>query len=260
MEQNKEIKILVAAHKKYEMPTDEIYLPIHVGAEGKEAIGFISDNTGDNISTKNPFFCELTAIYWGWKNLSCDYIGLVHYRRHFKGKGHGKKIKNVLSKKQLLKLIQKYSNTVFLPKKRHYWIETNRNQYLHAHHQEGLDNTEKVIKDDYPEYLEFWNYTMKKRSGHRFNMFIMEKSVFDAYCEWLFDILFKVEKMTNITDWNQSEQRVYGYLAERLLDVYLLKNKINTKDLSYMFMEKQNWLKKGFNFIKRKFRKNSVGK
>ena len=77
------IKIIVAAHKKYWMPTDPVYLPVHVGAEGKAPIGYMPDNTGDNISSKNPHFCELTGLYWAWKNLDADYLGLVHYRRYF---------------------------------------------------------------------------------------------------------------------------------------------------------------------------------
>lgn len=79
----KNIKIIVATHKKYKMPVDEIYLPMHVGADGKESLGYIKDNSGDNISYKNPYFCELTGLYWAWKNINADYIGLVHYRRHF---------------------------------------------------------------------------------------------------------------------------------------------------------------------------------
>lgn len=254
MEQNKRnIKIIVAAHKKYEMPNDDMYFPIHVGAEGKDSIGYVGDNSGDNISSKNPYYCELTGVYWAWKNLECDYIGLVHYRRHFKEKKHGKGFGNVLSSITLKKMIDKYPDTVFLPNKRHYWIETNRNQYLHAHHHEGITNTEKILEKDYPKYFEFWKRTMKKRSGHRFNMFIMKKNIFDSYCEWMFDVLFKVEKMTDISKWNKSEQRIYGYISERLLDVYLLTNSIKSKDIPYMFMEKQNWIKKGFKFVKRKF-------
>ena len=79
----KDIKVIVATHKKYKMPEDKLYFPIHVGKEGKNDIGFIGDNTGDNISVKNPNFCELTGLYWAWKNLEADYIGLTHYRRHF---------------------------------------------------------------------------------------------------------------------------------------------------------------------------------
>lgn len=83
--QNKalDIKIIIAAHKKYRMPQDDIYIPLHVGAEGKESIGYQGDNTGENISKLNPYFCELTGMYWMWKNLKADYLGLAHYRRHF---------------------------------------------------------------------------------------------------------------------------------------------------------------------------------
>ena len=41
-----DIKILVAVHKKYWMPEDTVYLPLHVGAEGKEDLGYTNDNTG----------------------------------------------------------------------------------------------------------------------------------------------------------------------------------------------------------------------
>ena len=80
----KDIKIIVATHKPYEMPIDKMYMPIHVGAEGKDNIGFQRDDCGINISDKNYSFCELTGLYWAWKNIEFDYLGLVHYRRHFK--------------------------------------------------------------------------------------------------------------------------------------------------------------------------------
>lgn len=77
------IKVLVATHKKYCMPAERIYLPIQVGKAGKESLGYQGDDIGDNISWKNPSYCELTGAYWGWKNLQCDYVGLCHYRRYF---------------------------------------------------------------------------------------------------------------------------------------------------------------------------------
>ena len=83
----KNYKIIVATHKQFTMPEDaELYLPIHVGSEGKEKLGYQCDNEGDNISNLNPYYCELTGLYWAWKNLDCDYLGLVHYRRYFTSK------------------------------------------------------------------------------------------------------------------------------------------------------------------------------
>ena len=67
------IKVIVAVHKPYWMPIDGCYLPLHVGKEGKNDIGFVGDNTGDNISSKNANYCELTGLYWAWKNLQADY-------------------------------------------------------------------------------------------------------------------------------------------------------------------------------------------
>lgn len=77
------IKILVATHKLYWMPTDSVYIPIQVGKVGKANLGYLTDDTGDNISAKNVHYCELTGVYWAWKNLKCDYIGLCHYRLYF---------------------------------------------------------------------------------------------------------------------------------------------------------------------------------
>ena len=79
-----DIKIIIAIHKPYWVPTDSIYLPVQVGAAGKVSIeNYQRDDEGENISHKNAHYCELTGLYWAWKNLKVDYIGLAHYRRHF---------------------------------------------------------------------------------------------------------------------------------------------------------------------------------
>lgn len=64
-EKKKTVQIIIAAHKPYRMPDDPLYLPLQVGAEGKESIGYQWDDEGDNISALNPYFCELTGLYWG---------------------------------------------------------------------------------------------------------------------------------------------------------------------------------------------------
>ena len=245
------IRVIVAAHKAYRMPKDSMYLPLHVGKAGKNLeLGFQGDNTGDNISAKNPSFCELTGIFWAWKNLDADYVGLAHYRRQFT------MLKGTSDRRDVLTLDQAqllFANVdVLLPNRRNYWIETNYSQYVHAHHKEDLDETRKIIEEKYPAYIPAYDKSMKKTTGHRFNMFIMKKDLADAYCAWLFDILFELEKRLDISSYNKNDQRVFGFVSERLLDVWLMTNNIKSKDIPYIFLEKENWITKGINFIMRK--------
>ena len=248
-----DIKILVATHKEYWMPKDEVYLPLHVGREGKQDLGYICDNTGENISLKNANYCELTGLYWAWKNLDCEYIGLCHYRRYFSKKSIGKDKKAaILHKDDYEKLLQKYD--VLLPTKRNYYIETVRSQYEHAHNKRDLDEVEKIVQELYPEYSEAFTKVMKRTKLHILNMFVMKKDRFDEYCKWLFDILFELEKKIDISDYNQYEARVFGFLSERLFNVWLEKQELNCCEVPVVFLEKQNWGKKIYEFLKRKFR------
>jgi hypothetical protein len=247
-----DIKIIIATHKTYQMPKDSMYLPLQVGAEGKADLGYVKDNSGDNISEKNANYCELTGLYWAWKNLDADYIGLSHYRRHFCLKSSkGDKWQKILTKEQLEPLLQKHD--IILPNPRNYFIETNYDQYVHAHHAEDLDTTREILQERYPEYLPIYDDYMKRTIGHRFNMFIMKKEIFDAYCSWLFEILFELEKRLDISDYSKNDARVFGFVSERLIDVWIENNKLSYLEMPVEFMEKENWLKKGSAFLKRKF-------
>lgn len=246
-----DIKLLVATHKTYWMPDDEIYYPIQVGrALNKNDLGYFRDDSGDNISVKNKNYCELTGLYWAWKNLDADYIGLAHYRRHFTLKKSTDKHSLPITKAELEPVLSKFD--VILPRKRYYYIETTYNQYIHAHHRVDLDTTEAILKERYSDYLDAYKNVMEKSSGHRFNMFIMKKEVFDSYCEWLFSILFELENRLDISQYSTNDARVFGFVGERLLDVWIQTNHIQYKEIPYVFMEKQNWIKKGGAFLKRK--------
>lgn len=246
------IKMMVAAHKKYQMPEDQAYYPVHVGAEGKESIGYVPDNTGDNISAKNPNYCELTGLYYMWKNEDYDVLGLAHYRRYFiNKKKKGDKWDKILTTNNI-KSIMKHTDIV-LPKKRNYFIETNYSQYVHAHHAIDLDTTREIIAEKHPDYLNAYDKSMKKTSGHRFNMFIMKKQYADEYCEWMFDILFELEKRLDISDYSVNDARVFGFVSERLIDVWINTKGYEYKELPVQFMEEVNWWVKGTNFLKRKF-------
>ena len=247
-----DVKIIVATHKPYWMPSDPLYVPVHVGAEGKERLGFTPDNTGDNISSRNANYCELTGLYWAWKNLDCEYLGLAHYRRHFTVLRGTSDRRDVMSLDQARSLLA--NNDVLLPTKRNYWIESNYTQYVHAHHKEDLDTTREIIMERYPKYIKAYDSSMKKTTGHRFNMFIMKKELADAYCTWLFDILFELEKRLDISEYSANDKRVFGFVSERLLDVWLETNGIKPKDIPYIFLEKENWFTKIMNFIMRKLK------
>lgn len=248
-----DIKIIVATHKKYWMPSDSMYIPVHVGAKGKESIGYQRDDEGDNISEKNANYCELTGLYWAWKNLDAEYIGLAHYRRHFSNRSKsGDKTRRVITKGELEEKLKK--TDVLLPTPRNYWIESNYSQYVHAHHAIDLDTTKQILEEKYPEYVKAWDECMKKTSGHRFNMFIMKKDKFNAYCKWMFDVLFELENRLDISSYNKNDSRVFGFVSERLLDIWLQTNNVDYMNTSYIFMEKQNWLKKGSSFLMRKLK------
>ena len=255
----KSVKVLIATHKKYQMPTDEMYLPVHVGAAGKESIGYQRDDQGENISELNPFFCELTGLYWAWKNLDSDYIGLAHYRRHFSLNPHAKdKWKAVLRKKDIEKDLN--VTKIFVPSKRRYYIETLYSHYAHTHYVSQLDETRMIISEMYPEYLDSYDKVVKQRWGYMFNMMIMEKSLFNNYCSWLFDILFELRNRLGEDGLTPFHSRYYGRVSEIIFNVWLVEQekkgkikKSEIKEIPFIHMEKINWWKKGGAFLKAKF-------
>ena len=251
------IKVIVAAHKSYEMPSDELYLPVHVGAAGKESIGYQRDDDGENISNLNPYFCELTGFYWAWKNLKEDYIGLVHYRRHFAM--DGKTLETAQIKPYLSKI------KIFTPKKRWYVIETLKSHYAHTHYPEHIDITRKVIMVKYPEYQKAFDKALKQRWGYMFNMMIMEKSFFNDYCTWLFDILFEVYKIVDCSSYTAFEKRYVGRLSELLFNVWLenaiASGKVKKNEtMELAFDIEENMLVKVPAFLKAKFLGKKYGR
>jgi len=253
-----DIRVLVATHKKTRMPTRGCYLPIQVGAAYGGDFCDVKDNTGDHISDKNTSFCEMTALYWGWKNLQADAIGLCHYRRYFTRRAIGYVWKILVTEPEVERYLQQVP--VILPRKRNYWVETNYSQYIHAHHIQDLTLTRQILQQKYPDYLEPYDRVMKKTTGYRFNMFIMQKPVLEAYCSWLFDILFTLESQLDTTGYSDYDRRVFGFVAERLLDVWIEKNKIAYIELPVRSTENQHWCKKIAAFLLRKITYNKAQK
>ena len=244
-----QLKILIACHKPYPVPAEACYLPTEVGAaRHEESIpGFARDDGGDNISQKNRSFCELTAVYWAWKNLDAGAVGLVHYRRYF---AKGRFFREIAGEADFRRALEKAP--VIMPAKRHYWIETNYSQYVHAHHAQDLETTRALLAERCPEYLPAYDAGMRRRSGHRFNMFVMRRDLFDAWCAWLFPLLFEIERRLDTSGYDAYNARVCGFLAERLLDVWLETGHVPYTEMPVLNTESQHWLRKGTTFVLRK--------
>lgn len=253
-----DITIAVAMHKPYAPAEDTMYLPVHVGADLHPEIltNIVGDNTGDNISQLNPYFSELTAMYWLWKNNDSDYKGIVHYRRYFASPSLRKRLSpnrfdRILTRQELEPLLA--DNNVVLPSKRRYFIETIYSHYDHTLHVDQLHQTRNVLKDMAPEYVGAWDALMKKRSAHIFNMMIMDRADFNAYCEWLFPILFELAHRIDASSYSAFHARYPGRISEILLNVWINTNHISYKTVPTVYTEPVNWWKKGTGFLKAKF-------
>ena len=237
-DKHNDIKILVATHKPYWLPREDVYLPIHAGREGKADLGYMGDNTGDNISARNANYCELTAMYWAWKNLKCDYLGLCHYRRYFAHWNRGMRVDsrwiNVLERKDYQALLDKYD--VIVPERLHF-NHTVRAHYDKYQRKKDMDMTEKILGEKYPAYSQAFKEVMEGNVMHAFNMFVMKKELADEYMAWLFDILFELDKRTDLSDYNSFQARIYGFQGEWLFNVWLRKRQLRAVEVPVLMWE-----------------------
>lgn len=254
----KGLTILIATHKKYEFPSEECYIPIQVGyANHKLDLAILRDSLGENISEKNPNFCELTALYWAWKNgifEQNDYVGLVHYRRYFSGNGLQLKGKRILSEQEIKNNLA--NADCIVGKKRNYCIESVYSHYKNAHHIEDLDKAIQLVLAKNSDYSTACEQVLNGKTLHLFNMFVMKSDLSQAYCEWLFPILFELEKQIDISNYSPYQKRVFGFIAERLFNIWLVHNHIRVKEAKVVNLEPENLLLKVVGMLKRKFLKN----
>lgn len=226
------IKIFICAHKEVPLPQHPYFLPIQAGAALHDPInGYQPDNEGDNISIKNPHFCELTCHYWAWKNLkNIDIVGLNHYRRYFDFQRKWPQFssdKHFISTDEFLKhdyifpdlekILKKHD--IILPVVRH-WRVSNTQQYGEYHIAQDWEMLRQIIKELSPQYIPAFEKTMDhSNKAVGYNMFVTHWKHFDAYSEWLFDILLEVERRVPPTD-DPIQSRIYGYMSERLINVF----------------------------------------
>lgn len=219
------IKVFVACHKPGPVYQDNVYTPIHVGRElskyREEMSDMIGDDTGENISRKNPYYSELTAQYWAWKNVNdVKYIGFCHYRRFF----------NVNLSDGFVEAVFKHYDVVMTQAILTKTVECDLTHYVTL---EDISIFLMILKNKYPEYERtaidyLWNNEI-----HQKNMLICRKELFDDYAEWIFGILEECEKYIQISPYMRGK-RVFGYLGEFFMPVFFLHNHCKIYNTQYI--------------------------
>ena len=237
-------KLFVCCHQPAEVPDHPLLVPIQVGAAlaGSHFPGFLYDDAGkDNISAKNRSYCELTAQYWAWKNVAADYYGFFHYRR-FLYPDTGAKAPYLVEREPSLNLLDKLGYRDFdkligqydliAPKGEDMYVPV-REHYANApyHHQKDLTTVEEILRERHPEMVEAVETYLSGTVCYFGNIYVMGRDVFHDYCAWLFPILAEFDRRTDVSGYTPQEQRVDGYLAERLFGIYLTFRRDSLKTL-----------------------------
>lgn len=266
----KTLSVLLVTHKElpYALPKKP-YLPLLAGAyiyaekETQALPSFVKkyqrDDEKENISVLNAYFSELTALYYAYRNLDTDYVGLVHYRRFFAKKQNfwqkcfSKKEKNLpfMEEKEMLHLLEQ--GKIILPKKRNYCIESLYNHYAHTFDEAHLKKLRKVIEEQCSEDLPLFDKVLSRSSGYMWNMYVMPKQLSDAYCAWLFPLLFELYELMDLSSLSAFEKRLFGRLSELLFNVWLEKQKISIAEVDVHYLGREPFFKKLFAFLLAKF-------
>ena len=190
----------------------EYEVPIQVGAALTEKIMWpVRDNQGENISVKNRQYCELTALYWIWKNVKWEYVGLCHYRRTFQ-----------ISKEQIRKLLHSDIDIVVTVPVLNF--PNVRRQYCLDHSENDWNIMLKAIDTLCPNYQNAVEVVQSGNFYYAYNMFIAKKEILNQYCEWLFPILQFCEDRIGKKE-DSYQNRYPGFLAERLFTIFLEHHK-----------------------------------
>ena len=171
----------------------------------------IKDNTEENISTKNRMYCEMSAVYWIWKNTNHDWVGIEHYRRH------------LLVKPTMLS--EDIDAILPLP---YICYPDEATQFLRFTTKDVLNTLLKALKDLHPDkYEEYYNIIFGKYQ-YTYNMICVRKKVFDDYCSWFFEITEYMETMADSVP-EIKETRALSYVAEVLTNLYFMSNQKNLR-------------------------------
>ena len=208
------VTLFTMTHKKFDEPSDKIYMPLQVGRACGEDLGYPGDNTGDNISDKNCFYGELTGVYWVWKNVrTSDYVGICHYRRYFCTEDG-----RIFNENDYLRILKEYDIITSKKLKLNY---SYYDGYASDYNIFDLNTTGEVIREKYPEYYDNFIRLVHGNGTYFANMMVADKALYDEYCEWLFSIFDEVEQRIDASSYDDYHKRVFGFISEFLLLVFV---------------------------------------
>ena len=250
---------------------DDVYFPVMAGNALVENKRIQGDDIGDNISVKNKNYSELTGIYWAWRNTKEDVVGSCHYRRYFTAKpepflyklkrllyiptGLYKKrygliytsntsyfLPRILDKEEISGLMDEYDAILPQARRLRYTVKEHYSRY---HKIKDLKILESIIAQKYPDYIEAFKTTLNSKKLYANNMFVLHNSHFQEFMQWLFDILFEFEKKIELDTYTGYQERILGFVAERLLNVWFTKQQLNVLELPIIYFKSQKALYSG---------------
>lgn len=252
--------ICVATHKKqhYELPASHKWIQVGCELQGEKWEGYIHDNDGENISGKNSSYSELTALYWMWKNSDADICGICHYRRYFSSNTMDTMVPFVHTDEKHLKKdcispekIRQFFSTgkeIILVKPYIPYPKTALEELSLFCYQKDIEAMKTVIGEEYPEYAAALEEVLADGHISYYNMMIAPRRIFDSYCEWIFDVLGRIEKRCDISGYDKQHKRLYGYLSEVLLNVYVRRNRLKVQYVKTVYMDETASPKERFSF------------
>ena len=245
------ISIYIATQSNREFPKNKDYIPMMVGKPDENLPEGLNDGTGDSISEKNPFYCELTGHYWIWKNdhqvQRSDIVGLCHYRRFFWLNNIPRRIcrktfssiaecETLLDTKNVDAIFANQKYDIILPRPYAFSGGDIKSQFIEAHGETAFSLMIDAIQKNYPQYTKSIDMVFSRRFEYFANMMITTKAIFDKYSEWLFKILQDIEEQVDLAD--KKNLRLLGYISERLLNLYVIHNNLKIKEVPQIFIDK----------------------
>lgn len=228
--------VYIITHKDYNFPKIDDYKVLVVGANKNSfSNDYLKDNTEENISDKNNSYSELTGLYWIWKNDNSDHVGLVHYRRYFVDIKRNLNFKGrhvFISKKNKYRILSvneledMLKGKDILVKQSRYSKLTNEQLLRRNLGIELYDNMTEVINNGEDKYIDYYREVSNEHYHLNCNMFYGDKKIVDKYCEWLFDVLNKIDENHKVKSGEYYRNRELGYLSEILFEVWLKTNSI----------------------------------